>query len=60
MGALMRRRRIVVSLVLGVVLVLLQLLLTRTGIAVALVTGAVAVVLSYVVLLVADRYSRRD
>lgn len=54
------RRRLVVALVLGVLLLVLQLLISRTGFPVALLTGVIAFVVAYLVLLVADRLSRRS
>jgi uncharacterized membrane protein YvlD (DUF360 family) len=53
------QRRLVVSLVLGVLLVVLQLLLLRTGWPIALLTGLIAFVVAFLVLMVSDRYSRR-
>jgi hypothetical protein len=50
-------RRLVTSLVLGVVLVVLQLL-AGNGLGVALVTGLIGLVVAYLVLLVSDRWFR--
>ena len=52
------RRIVVVSVVLGVLLLVLQLI-AGNGWPVALLTGLIALVVAFLVLLVSDRYFRR-
>jgi hypothetical protein len=51
-------RRIVISVVLALVLVVIQLL-TGTPVGLALITGAIALVVAFLVLLVSDRWFNR-
>lgn len=52
-------RRIVISVLLAGLLVVLQLV-AGTGVGAALLTGLIAVVVAYLVLLVSDRWFRRN
>jgi uncharacterized membrane protein YagU involved in acid resistance len=53
-------RRLVVSFVLAVILIVLQLLLGHVTIGTALLTGLIAFVIAFFVLLISDRYFTRS